>query len=614
MTRPSHLAGLSDWFLVLPDDPAATAAAERLRPFAGRAVGHPGGRPWLLGRWTVERLTVGTAGDVTVAVSGTHVVPVEAAREAAERVRSAGRVDGAVLDAPGSYHVVVRTPSGTYVRGGATEVRRAFVTRTGPAPLAADRADVLAAVHDAGLDPTRLALHLLDPQTLHPLAGTPVWAGIDAVPAGSWARIDATGRVAFRPWWRPPEPVTPMAEAAAGLRDALTDAVRVRTAGRPLVTTDLGGLDSTAVCSVAATRGGTTVAAYTVDVHDPLGDDVRWAAHTVAALGIEHHLVPAERMPMTYDGLTGPGESWDEPCLTTVDRNRWKTLMRMAVDRGSTLHLTGIGGDELLYGSVAHLHTLLRRRPRPAWRALRGFEAKYRWSRGETLRQLADRRPYRAWLARAGDELTAPPPSLREPLLDWGSPPRLPPWTTPDTVAAVRALLHATAAHAEPLAPSRGRHRELEAIRSLSRTTRQLRQMAAPLGLDYAAPYYDDRVVEAALRTDPADRITPWRYKPLIVEAMRGVVPEASRERATKANAMVEEENGLRRHRADLLTLCDYSRLARLGLIDAVAFRAACARPPASDLQIGVLHQTLACEVWLRALEETTVPAGGGPR
>ncbi|MDR7276847.1 asparagine synthase-related protein [Catenuloplanes atrovinosus] len=609
MTRSTRVAGLPDWFLVLPDDPAAATAAEPVRPFAGRVLDHPGGRPWLLGRWTGERLTTGTAGDVTVAVSGTHLVSPEAAGAAAERVRATGRVDGDVIGAPGSYHVIVRTPAGTYLRAGATEVRRVFVARTGPAPLAGDRADVLAALRGAALDPVRLALHLLDPQTLHPLAGTPVWGGIDAVPGGSWAALDRTGRVSLRRWWTPPEPVTPMAEAAPALRDALIDAVRVRTAGRPLVTADLGGLDSTAVCSVAARHGGTAVAAYTVDVHDPLGDDVRWAEATVAALGIEHRLVPAEDMPMTYDGLTGPAESWDEPCLTTVDRNRWKTLMRLAVERGSTVHLTGIGGDELLYGTTAHLHGLLRRRPRTAWRAVRGFAAKYRWPRDRTLRQLAGRGPYQAWLRRVADELTAPPPPLREPMLDWGSPPRLPPWTTPEAVAAVRGLIRAEAAGVTALAPGRGPHRELEAIRSLSRTTRQLRQMAAPLGLDYAAPYYDDRVVTAALRTDPADRITPWRYKPLIVEAMRGVVPEVSRERATKANAMVEEETGLRRHRDDLLALCDDSRLAGLGLIDAAAFRAACARPPDAGLQCGVLHQTLACEVWLRSLEQSTVPA-----
>jgi asparagine synthase (glutamine-hydrolysing) len=97
--------------------------------------------------------------------------------------------------------------------------------------------------------------------------------------------------------------------------------------------------------------------------------------------------------------------------------------------------------------------------------------------------------------------------------------------------------------------------------------------------------------------------VTPWRYKPLIVEAMRGIVPAAALTRETKANGSGDEEPGLRRHRADVLALWDDSRLGALGLLDAGAVRAACAGPLPPDLQFGVLDQVVAGEVWLRSLE-----------
>jgi len=600
---------LPTWFLALPDLPAAAAVADRVRASAVHVLPHPSGRPWLLGRWTARALSTGAVADnrSAVAVLGEHAATrVDAAAIAGRVLTTAGF--GAPGDLPaGSYHLIARRPGAVLLRGGVSELRRVFTATVEGIAVASDRADVLAALLGSAPDPARVALHLLDPQTLYPLVGLPVWHGVDAVPAGCQLRIDSRGGMRTHRWWSPPEPVVPLAEAAPVLREELVAAVHARTRGRTLATSDLGGLDSTAVCSVAATRGDAPVTALTVDAQDPLADDVRWGTVTARELGIAHHVVPAERMPLTYEGLTGPAEHWDEPCLTAVDRHRWRAVMTLAVTHGSAVHLTGIGGDELLYGSVAHLHTMIRRRPREAWRRLRGFAAKYRWTHKEAVRQLADRRPYRAWLHRVADDLTAPPPSLREPMLDWGTAPRLPPWTTAAAVEAVRSSIRDTAADAEPLAPVRGLHRELEAARALSRTTRQLQQMAAAMGLDYAAPYYDDRVVEAALRIDPFDRITPWRYKPIIVEAMRGVVPEASRCRDTKANAMVEEETGLRRHRADLLDLCAESRLAGLGLIDAAAFRAACDRPVGPGLQIGVLHQTLACEVWLRSIERPTV-------
>jgi len=108
------------------------------------------------------------------------------------------------------------------------------------------------------------------------------------------------------------------------------------------------------------------------------------------------------------------------------------------------------------------------------------------------------------------------------------------------------------------------------------------------------------------------ERITPWRYKPLIVEAMRGIVPDESRTRQTKANGSCDADPGLRRHRAELLTLWEDSRLAQLGLIDAAELRETCTRPLPPELQFGGLDQTVACEVWLRSLERVPLPAEGG--
>jgi asparagine synthase (glutamine-hydrolysing) len=132
---------------------------------------------------------------------------------------------------------------------------------------------------------------------------------------------------------------------------------------------------------------------------------------------------------------------------------------------------------------------------------------------------------------------------------------------------------------------------------------RHLGQMAARVGLTLAAPYYDDRVIEAGLAVRPQERVTPWQYKPLIIEAMRGVVPEESLTRQTKDEGSHEVEAGLREHRAELLALCEDSQLARLGLINANALREVCSRPLPPSLQFDALYQTVACEVWLRTLE-----------
>lgn len=186
----------------------------------------------------------------------------------------------------------------------------------------------------------------------------------------------------------------------------------------------------------------------------------------------------------------------------------------------------------------------------------------------------------------------------------------MPPWATPEAVAAARELLSACLPDAEPRGRGHGEHRELAAMDGISQWTRHIGQMAAPLGITVAAPYYDDRVIEACLAVRTPDRITPWRYKPLIVEAMRGIVPEAVRTRDTKANATFEEETGLRRHRARLLALCEESRLGRLGLVDVDVLREWCRRSLSAETESYLLHPTVACEAWLRSREMTPAPPG----
>jgi asparagine synthase (glutamine-hydrolysing) len=609
IARLSWLDRLPSWFVALPDDEAAGSVVAALRASATRELAHPSGRPWLLGHWPEDMVTAGQTGMVAIALVGQHLATAGRLAEAAGRVRTVADLDRLAASLPGSFHLAASVDGRVRVQGTVTGVRRVFHAQVGGVAMAADRADLLAGLLDAGVDEQRLALHLLEPQILYPLAGQPVWRGVEQLATDHYLVLDGHGRRRSVRWWSPPEPVVPMAEGAPALREALSAAVDTRVRGRELVSCDLGGVDSTSVCSLAA-RGDAKVVAYTAATRDPLADDVAWAGRTVTALGtVEHHVIPAEQVPLVFHSLQGPAEPLDEPFSATTERERWLAIARRAAARGSRLHLTGFGGDELLYGSAAHLHTLARTSPRVAMHQLRGFAAKYRWPRGRVLRQLSDRSSYSQWLLRVADTLTEPKPPLNEPLLDWGFAPRLPPWATGAAARTVADQIRAQAPAAETLSPARGQHRELETMRFVSRLTRQFGQLAAALGVAMAAPYYDDRVIEAGLAVRPQERITPWRYKPLIVEAMRGVVPPESLARETKANGSGDEEPGLRRHRADLLALFEDSRLARLGLIDAGALRHLLSGPLPPSLQFGALDQTVACEAWLRSLEPTTVPS-----
>jgi asparagine synthase (glutamine-hydrolysing) len=117
-----------------------------------------------------------------------------------------------------------------------------------------------------------------------------------------------------------------------------------------------------------------------------------------------------------------------------------------------------------------------------------------------------------------------------------------------------------------------------------------------------ASPFFDDRVIEACLAVRPSERVTPWRYKPVLSAAMSGIVPEACLRRTNKATASMDASNGLREHRADLLALWEGSRLEELGLVDGAELRHLVRRPASRGLSDAILYSTIAAEVWLRGL------------
>jgi asparagine synthase (glutamine-hydrolysing) len=309
-----------------------------------------------------------------------------------------------------------------------------------------------------------------------------------------------------------------------------------------------------------------------------------------------------QQLPLMYADVGEAGVGADEPHIIIRDHARTTVVARQLVEHGSRLHLCGIGGDQVLQAPAAYLHTTTATHPRIAANHLRGRRAVSGWPLAATLRGLADRRNYQQWLAATVEDLTALPPARGMPDLGWGPALRLPPWATPHAADAARTLLHEIAAGAQPLAPTRGQHATLEQLRGVSYFTRHLAGIMARAGLPMAAPYLDDRVVEACLAVRLHERTTPWRFKPLIIEAMRDLMPAAVLQRTTKGDFSVDWHAGLRHARAHLAGLLDDPILAQLGLVDADALRKVCLGLYPYTLDLVALDRTLACEAWLRTL------------
>ncbi|MFC6882282.1 MULTISPECIES: asparagine synthase [Actinomadura] len=609
-------------FLVVPDSPAGEAVVASLRvPSRGtppdrpapRVIPHRSGRPWIAGWWRDEDVVWAAAGERRVAVLGRSAATAAWLADYAARLRGLDGAAGLPWELPGSFHTAAVVDGVVSVQGTLSSVREVFHTRLLETTVAADRPDLLAGLTGAAFRPEWLASRLVAPEPPWPVSERSLWEGVETLEPGCRLEVSPDGRGRVRRRHRPPAPDVPLDEAAGRLREALRDAVAVRAHGRTMLSADLsGGMDSTSVCFLAAERVERLVA-VTCEATDPAADDAHWAALAAKELPrAEQVLYGVEDFPRCFAGLLEPDPDLEGPFPAIQTREILIRQARLLSALGSSRHLTGHGGDELFQPNPGYLHDLLRRRPLRAIRQVRAGRAVHRWRLRPTVAQLLDRRSFGDWLGRdAGRALDRPIRGvMHAPLSGWGSSYRMPEWATPDALASARRTLQETAAAgAEPLSPVRGQHLTLQVVRQGGALVRRIDRLSSRLGVTLEAPFLDDQVVQAGLAVDYADCLRADRYKPVLVDAMRGIVPQRNLGRGSKAEFSADVYAGLRRHRSELLELSDGMRLAGLGLVDPGALRAVLMSPPPFPHRLVPLLGTLACEVWLRSLEAAPAPA-----
>src|SRR5437764_96615 len=197
-------------------------------------------------------------------------------------------------------------------------------------------------------------------------------------------------------------------------------------------------------------------------------------------------------------------------------------------------------------------------------RLLRAAAARHRWPWWRVARELVAGRSYSAWLRTVAAELDRNGAGVRRPLVSWDMRPTLPAWAGRDALLMAAAEIRRVAGAEPALAADPGLHHNLATIHMGSQATRGFQQIAAEQGVTLAAPFFDDRVMEAALSARAVDRYDPARYKPILTDAMRGVVPAITLNRTTKAETAASAVLGSREHRDQIVGLAEDSVLVQL--------------------------------------------------
>lgn len=179
------------------------------------------------------------------------------------------------------------------------------------------------------------------------LGSQSIVAGVRELEAGCVATIDlARPDVVARRYWR-----LPQARASAGtpseLRATLLETVRQHLMSDVPVGVFLsGGIDSSAIASLAVRSGASDVRTFNVAFDEAQFDESKHARAVAQALGTRHEEIRLDERAFA-DGLDDALGALDQPSFDAL--NTW--FVSRAVRRaGVTVALAGTGGDELFGG------------------------------------------------------------------------------------------------------------------------------------------------------------------------------------------------------------------------------------------------------------------------
>ncbi len=198
--------------------------------------------------------------------------------------------------------------------------------------------------------------HELDPDALnHYLsflytpADRSIFRAVRKLPPGhllTWRE----GRLDVRAYWRWPSAETFIgsdAEAVAGLRDVLTDAVRAHLVSDvPLGAFLSGGVDSSLVVALMAETSGARVKTFSIGFDVPAFDELEHARRVARQYGTDHHEFVVK--PDALDILDAIVRHFDEPFADSSAIPTW--YVSELARRHVTVVLSGDGGDELFGG------------------------------------------------------------------------------------------------------------------------------------------------------------------------------------------------------------------------------------------------------------------------
>jgi len=196
--------------------------------------------------------------------------------------------------------------------------------------------------------------------------------GVGEVLPAHWMQIEADGHARQVRYWKPDTSRWhgSRRDAARNIREILVDAVTKRQLAADVEVGAFlsGGVDSSAVCALAAAMPGNRLRTFTAGFDEPTYDERPHAARMARWLGSLHYsetLLPQEAVDLATRANTLSAQPFGDASIIP------SALVSAVAARHVKVVLTGDGGDEVFGGYARYAGRLLRQRYRRLPRVLR---------------------------------------------------------------------------------------------------------------------------------------------------------------------------------------------------------------------------------------------------
>ena len=358
---------------------------------------------------------------------------------------------------------------------------------------------------------------------------------IRRLPAAHWLRWNDRGVELQRYWALDPHReirYSSPGDYVEEFRSLFVRSVAARTrSAKPIGFFLSGGLDSSAVATVAARMNHSRLPLHAYSLHLPLAtDETGWAELVARQADIQFHPIHL-KVESFLEGLEGHVLRIAEPFIAeswTTDRS---LLAAVTSDQVGVI-LTGHSGDEMFNFPWAYVADLIRHlRVRKLLLELGPYCDYFGSSRGYFLRGALPYLPPRSWLRlwrRA----------------KWRRPPQ---WINPEFAEGTGLLRRMRETRQDPPFDSRSKqadYRNLTCGRTIGHNER-FEMMGAYHGFEVRHPFHDRRLVEFMFAVPWEEKVRQGRYKPFLRDAP-GLLPEGLRDLRRKADYRGSWESTMR--------------------------------------------------------------------